>query len=302
MIMPDISTVEVRRVRISRRLVHFAIAIPALLLLICAAAFVFSAYVWDQAKANDTLRAENETLRARLAGLDFRLEEVDGVIERVKQFDTKLRTLTMISDPERHLAIGPVGGSEEPSREPGKEQASLRTDLLGQASRSLNLVQTRISEAESEAHTLEKRVQTLSAYLEDQQAILASTPSRAPARGFVSSTFGMRVDPFTGLPNLHAGIDFSANIGARVSATADGLVLFAAKDPAYGNIIKIDHGNGLVSHYAHLSKMNVKIGEKVKRGQLIGAVGNTGRSTGPHLHYEIRVNGVPQDPQRFLLD
>lgn len=270
---------------------------------ICLGAFVHGAYMWEQARENQFLRQENETLRARVERLDLRLEGIDQVIERVKQFDNKLRTITMVSDPERNLAIGPVGANESERRDPSLgPQSVLRRDLLGSAARSVELVQTRIAGTEDDAKTTEKSVSVLSAYLEDQQALLSSTPSRAPARGFISSIFGMRIDPFTGLAQMHAGIDFSANVGARVSATADGLVIGAGTDGAYGKNIRLDHGHGLVTLYGHLSRVDVKVGEQVKRGQAIGAVGNTGRSTGPHLHYEVRINGIPQDPHRFLLE
>lgn len=300
MIMPDSSTLEVRRVRVSRRLVKAGGAFVIALALVSAGALVHAAYSWQQARENEALRKENDTLRSKVAGLDERLAEIDGIVDRVKQFDTKLRTLTMVSDPERHLAIGPVGGHDEVAA--ARVEPDLRSDLLGSATRSVELVRTRADGTAEILTDTEKSVSSLSAYLQDQKAILSSTPSRAPARGFISSTFGMRIDPFTGLPQLHAGIDFSANVGARVSATADGLVIFAANDPAYGLMVKLDHGAGLVTQYAHMSSLGVKVGDQVKRGQLIGAVGNTGRSTGPHLHYEVRINGVPVDPRRFLLD
>ena len=301
MIMPDTSTIEVRRVRVSRRLLLGGIVAASLVFLLCAAAFVHGVYMWEQAEQNSVLRSENESLRTRIASLDQKLEDIDAVVERVKQFDNKLRTITMVSDPERHLAMGPVGGSERDENAIGNNP-QLRADLLGSPTRSVELAEQRADAAHSLAAEVEKEAASLAAYLQNQEALLASVPSRAPARGYVSSLFGMRIDPFTGLPTLHAGIDYSANIGARVSCTADGVVIFAGPDGAYGKHVKVDHGNGIVSQYAHLSRLDVKVGDKVKRGQVVGAVGNTGRSTGPHLHYEIRVKGIPTDPRRFLLD
>jgi murein DD-endopeptidase MepM/ murein hydrolase activator NlpD len=301
MIMPDTSTIEVRRVRVSRRLITGGVVLASLFFLVCAAAFVNGLYMWEQARENTGLRSENESLRARISTLDQKLEDIDATVERVKQFDNKLREITMVSDPERHLAMGPVGGGEG-TRSTIGDNPQLRADLLGSPVRSAVLAEQRATAAKEFATDVANSVSSLAEYLTTQQSLLASVPSRAPARGYVSSLFGMRVDPFTGLPNLHAGIDYSANIGARVSATADGVVIHAGLDGSYGKSIKIDHGNGLVTSFAHLSKMDVKVGDKVKRGQVVGAVGNTGRSTGPHLHYEVRINGVPVDPQRFLLD
>jgi len=118
--------------------------------------------------------------------------------------------------------------------------------------------------------------------------------------GWYSSNFGYRIDPFSGQQSMHEGIDFPAEHGTAIVAAASGKVLAADWHPAYGKMIEIDHGNGLVSRYAHASTLVVKEGDLVVRGQRIANVGSTGRSTGPHLHFEVRLNGVPQNPARFL--
>ena len=116
----------------------------------------------------------------------------------------------------------------------------------------------------------------------------------------VESVFGRRVDPIARVGAMHEGIDFVADVGTKVLASAGGVVVLAEYHPEYGNIIEIDHGNDFSSRYAHMSRLDVKVGQVVKRGQAIGASGNTGRSTGPHLHFEVRFKGVAQDPARFL--
>ena len=118
--------------------------------------------------------------------------------------------------------------------------------------------------------------------------------------GWYSSNFGYRIDPFTGQQSMHEGIDFPADAGTPIVATASGKVIVADWHPAYGKMVEIDHGNGLVSRYAHTSMVFVKEGDLVMRGQRVATVGSTGRSTGPHLHFEVRLNGVPQNPARFL--
>ena len=126
-------------------------------------------------------------------------------------------------------------------------------------------------------------------------------PTLAPVEdGWFSSNFGWRIDPFTGQRAFHEGIDFPAESGTYIVAAATGKVVTAEFHPQYGKIIEIDHGNGLVSRYAHASTFLVKEGDLVIRGQRIATVGSTGRSTGPHLHFEVRLNGVPQNPARFL--
>lgn len=118
--------------------------------------------------------------------------------------------------------------------------------------------------------------------------------------GWFSSNFGYRIDPFTGMRTFHEGIDFPAQRGTTVTAAASGKVIFAGVHPGYGKMVDLDHGNGLVTRYAHASKLLVKEGDLVLRGQAIAKVGTSGRSTGPHLHYEVRLNGTPQNPARFF--
>jgi len=131
---------------------------------------------------------------------------------------------------------------------------------------------------------------------------LALVPYRKPVVGEVEFTsgFGVRVDPFLGRPAMHTGLDFRASTGDPVRATANGKVASSGWAGGYGRMVEVDHGNGLSTRYGHLSEINVKVGDVVKIGQVIGAVGSTGRSTGPHLHYETRIDGEAVDPQKFL--
>ena len=125
-------------------------------------------------------------------------------------------------------------------------------------------------------------------------------PSTTPVSGPVGSGFGFRTDPITGRGALHMGLDFPADVGTPIAAAAGGVVVNAETHAAYGQMVDIDHGNGLVTRYAHASKLLVKSGDLVRRGQTVAQVGNSGRSTGPHLHFEVLVDGVPQNPARFL--
>lgn len=125
-------------------------------------------------------------------------------------------------------------------------------------------------------------------------------PTQQPVSGNLGSSFGWRIDPFTGRSALHTGLDFQAQIGTPVQAAAGGVVVTQEYHSEYGNTVEIDHGQGLVTRYAHNARVLVKKGDLIKRGQKIAEVGNTGRSTGAHLHFEVLVSGVPQDPQKFL--
>ena len=139
-----------------------------------------------------------------------------------------------------------------------------------------------------ESRLLERRMQAL------------MVPNSRPVDVEVGSGFGFRTDPFTGRPALHTGLDFPAESGTAIHAAAGGVVRTVEWHPAYGHMVELDHGNGLVTRYAHTSKVFVKVGDLIKRGQIVAAIGTTGRSTGPHLHFEVLVEGVPQDPEKFL--
>jgi murein DD-endopeptidase MepM/ murein hydrolase activator NlpD len=128
----------------------------------------------------------------------------------------------------------------------------------------------------------------------------SATPSIWPVRGIVTAGFGQRMDPFTGEGVFHSGVDIAAPIGTPIRAAADGILFQAGPDANYGNEALIDHGYGLATKYGHLSSLSVVVGQEVRRGQIIGAVGITGRTTGPHLHYEVLVGGTPVNPVKYL--
>jgi len=131
---------------------------------------------------------------------------------------------------------------------------------------------------------------------------LSTIPVRKPVDGEIDlqSGFGVRIDPFLGAPAMHTGLDLHGETGDPVRATADGTVIAAGWNGGYGRVVEVDHHNGLSTRYAHLSSIDVRVGQSVKSGQIVGKVGSTGRSTGPHLHYETRLKGEAVDPQKFL--
>jgi murein DD-endopeptidase MepM/ murein hydrolase activator NlpD len=147
---------------------------------------------------------------------------------------------------------------------------------------------------------LESRLRLVETDVQRREALAAATPSIWPALGWLSASYGNRLDPFTGQPQFHGGIDISADKGRPVFATASGTVISASYNGDYGNIIVVDHGFGLTSRYAHLSRFRAKVGDRVERGQAIGEVGSTGRATGPHVHYEVLVNGKLINPLQLL--
>jgi murein DD-endopeptidase MepM/ murein hydrolase activator NlpD len=247
------------------------------------------------ASENRILRDENLTLRSQLKSVRERIEHIGSTLDRVERFDQKLRAMTLLSDPQRNLAMGPT---EPEARVPTTDTQF--TQLT--TTETPKLLMGRLDKLSAEATRQEQSLQELQAYFQDQKSLLASTPSVWPARGWVTSDFGQRVDPYTADRVMHSGLDIAAPHGKEVYAPSDGTVVFAGLEGGYGNVIVVDHGYGIKTRYGHLAKMLVKAGDRVKRGALIAAVGNTGRSTGPHLHYEVRVNGIPQNPRKFILE
>ena len=149
---------------------------------------------------------------------------------------------------------------------------------------------------------LEDRLQTVRTDVDKRNQLAAATPSIWPTHGWLSSSAGNRTDPFTGEKDFHPGLDISADKGDAVYATADGTIVNASAAGNYGNLVIIDHGYGIETRYGHLSAFKVKQGQSVKRGDLIGLVGSTGRATGAHLHYEVRANGRILNPLQLLLN
>lgn len=151
-------------------------------------------------------------------------------------------------------------------------------------------------------YALENRLHVVEVDVERHQALAAATPSIWPAKGWLSDGFGQRRDPFTGAPDYHPGLDISADKGDPVLATANGTVARAERSGAYGNMVLLEHGFGLSTRYAHLDRILVQPGDQVRRGDVVGLAGATGRATGPHVHYEVLVYGRHMNPLQFLID
>lgn len=235
---------------------------------------------------------EIEEKETRLVGILAELEVLREDINRIRQFDNQLKMLVG----EKTLA--------EESSVGGIESEDFKVDMLPLHRQELasRKILSYIRELKKDSQLEEIIQQDLIVYMNESTQKLACIPSIIPAQGFISSRFGYRTSPFTGSKQLHKGLDVAAPIGTKIIAPADGKVVFAQRDGAYGLSIEIDHGNGIITRYAHMSKFNVKRGDKIKRGDLIGLVGNTGRSTGAHLHYEVIVNGVHTNPMAYIVE
>jgi murein DD-endopeptidase MepM/ murein hydrolase activator NlpD len=223
--------------------------------------------------------------------------DLQNQLDRLKEFDVKLRVMTNLNPPpaDEEAGIGGTessvstrpdgrGGTEEPLAAPLSATEALMIDLQAEAARQ------------------EASFGDLTEALQGRMAQWASTPSIRPVRGWLASGFGKRLSPFTGTIVMHKGIDLATYHGTPIVSPADGRVESVGHDSGLGQLVVLDHGYGVRTLYGHLSKSYVRYGQRVKRGDVIAAVGSTGLSTGPHLHYEIRMNGQAVNPLRYILD
>lgn len=223
----------------------------------------------------------------------FMRANLDAMARRVGEMQARVTQLESLGD----RVLGMAGMAPTDSR-----KADGRGGVLVSAhSLSMEELQSTLDELERLTNQRVDLMTVLESRLFDQHIRKKMIPTHAPVTsGVVGSRFGWRVDPITGQSALHTGLDFPASVGTDILAAAGGVVVTQQFHPEYGNMIEIDHGNQLVTRYAHTSRTLVKQGDIVRRGQKIAEIGTTGRSTGPHLHFEVLVQGVFQDPQKFL--
>jgi murein DD-endopeptidase MepM/ murein hydrolase activator NlpD len=256
-------------------------------------------YQYQQIKADlpaiQALQSQNQRQEAQINAFARGLAGLKDQLTRVKEYNEKLKSMAHLAGKTgKAEAFLGVGGPEGAVTGQGVRLASTRREReIGNLQRELEQVA-----AEGESQLALQR--ELAKFLNERRSILAATPSMWPVRGWVTSGFGYRISPWSKQRQFHAGIDISTRLGTPIAAPADGVVTFADSEGAYGRMLVINHGYGLVTRYGHLNAFMVKVGQKVKRGQAIGQVGNSGRSTGSHLHYEILVSGVPANPRHYL--
>lgn len=247
------------------------------------AAIVLADQREEAAKAEERVQAHLNTMAVRLGELQAQMLRMENVGDRLAK--------TAGLKPQELQSL-------EPGKPPGRGGAE---SSLPARNLSLDEFSDLVASLKQQMDSRTDQLSVLEALLVHDSANRKFLPTLYPILdGWYSSNFGYRIDPFTGQQSMHEGIDFPADVGTTVVAAASGKVIYAEWHPAYGKMIEVDHGNGLVSRYAHTSSMLVKEGDLVVRGQRIATVGSTGRSTGPHLHFEVRLNGVPQNPARFL--
>jgi murein DD-endopeptidase MepM/ murein hydrolase activator NlpD len=282
-------TGAVRRLTVSRGLVAGIVGVFLILpgLMLAGSRGASKAELEGLQSANESLRIENESYRQATGELTVQIASLQEALTQLSedaQLDSATRAaIAGLPAVIRSRAMG--GGSAMRSATPPAATTTpegtfdVLRDVLGSIGTGLASVKSRV---------------------QNQQALVRATPKDWPIIGWLSSTWGMRRDPFTGKDDFHPGLDISANHGTPIKATADGMIESAGYHGNYGNAIVISHGFGIGTRFGHMSQFAVRPGEKVKRGQVIGYVGATGRATSSHLHYEILINGQPINPLRLL--
>jgi len=276
------------------------LALLSILLLISslsAAVWIARDYISIRAKVPELekLRQENAYQKKQFLHLARRIDSINQRLSELKEFDRRLKVMVNLETSEDSGGKEGIGGSDQTTMALLKTHKDNQKELIRSMHEAIDDLNAEIALGKKEKAELDQ-------FLENQKMLLASTPSIWPTRGWLSSGFGYRTSPFTGQREFHKGIDISTRMKAPIVAPANGIVTRIAWDHGYGRVLTLSHGHGVVTRYAHLSKVLVKKGQYVKRGETIALVGNTGRSTGPHLHYEVLLNGMPVNPLRYILN
>ncbi len=214
---------------------------------------------------------------------------------KLNDFESKIRIMANLEHKPDQASLFAIGGSMP-------EDLDANVPLKKDHDRLMREMHDHMGQVEQASSVQEDSFVTLLKSLESKRNLLASTPSLSPTKGWISSDFGYRVSPFTGRREFHRGLDIAAREGTPIIAPANGVVTYSGKKGLMGNMVSIDHGYGMLTRYGHLKKLLKKKGDRVKRGDVVALMGNTGRSTGPHVHYEVRLNGVPVNPMKYILD
>ena len=248
-----------------------------------------SSRAFDKLKLS-RLEKENRYLEAKLDELNSATSNLKVQMAELIDKEKKVRMvfgLPQVDAQIRELGVGGPMPSQQINMGPGTER--------------MNLTEFEVEKLLRQARFEKENFEQIYFSLSERKKILDHTPSIKPASGYLSCGFGVRIDPFTGRKQLHRGVDLAADIGTPVYVTADGVVSYVGRDVGLGKLVRINHLHNYTTVYAHLSRIAVKRGQQVKRGQIIGVVGNTGYSTGPHLHYEVHYQGRAQNPLRYFL-
>jgi murein DD-endopeptidase MepM/ murein hydrolase activator NlpD len=287
-IVPDASS-RLHKVRISARVMSVLTTVGFLSLFVALGlGFNYAKMAFRMADYNQ-LRAENTELRVEKKNLEVSTQKLGTKISALENLSAKITNLIESDTWNKrfaNLSLAGTGGTKV-------DYPTLDIVRASDLKANVENLKDRTSELESDLKLIEQ-------VAERRATMIRFTPTIWPLNGRIGSHYGRRLDPFTGVAETHRGLDIVGLYGSIVRAPADGVVIYSARKSDYGNLIIIEHGQGLTTRYGHLSRFGVRSGQKVAKGEIIGYVGTTGRSTGPHLHYEVRLNDRPVNPRNYL--
>jgi len=290
LILPD-ATSPARKFHLNPSIVTAVASVTAL------AVLAFAFFVYQYVTLNVRL-LEMKNLRQEVSNrhvLASKVGQLEGELSRLRDLDRQLRQV---------VGLEAKGGPE--SAQGGAETVSSQTALLEAVrkgtGRLADWVGRDLEALGQELSSRERSFRELKDLLEAKRALLAATPTIWPVRGRITAGYGYRISPFTGQRELHEGLDIAAPLGTPILATADGIVSFVGALGSFGNVVFLNHGHDLTTFYAHTGGAKVKEGQAVKRGQVVAYVGLSGRTTGPHVHYEVQVNGATVNPLKYIID
>ena len=281
------------------RKLHISTSVVGVLASVAAFVLIgFSFFVYEYVNLNVRL-LELKQLR-REAGehnvVAEKMRRLEGEISKVRELDQRVRVAIGLDKSEARPAILAQGGADVDIRNALQDAVGQRTGRL------MDWVVGDLTTLAQEIASREQSLRELQTHIDRQTAALAATPTILPVKGLVTAGYGYRKSPFTGKREFHEGMDIAALHGTPVVATADGIVRFAGPAGSYGNVVFLDHGHGFATAYGHNSRIRVHARQRVRRGEIIAYVGNTGRTTGPHVHYEVHVEGVASNPLKYAVD
>ena len=291
--------------QISWKQIRAAIAAGGLILALLAGFFVDYLFAFSPYYNVEKYKSENQHLRTQLSTLQFKMKQIVTRLQQMEDFSKKIKFLAGLEQDQdlesSLLAVGPLTATRNPVAVPLPATNFKNQNSQAAFPHSPAAFVVYMDQWNHKSKMTHQGINLLMEQLYEKKDIFHSTPSIQPASGWISSTFGYRKYPFNGEVSMHEGIDIATLPGTPVYAPGDGTVIFAGYKTGYGKLIIIDHGYQLSSLYGHLSDIMVSKWQKVKRKDVIASTGNTGYSSGPHLHYEVRINNVPVDPAKYML-
>ncbi len=294
LIVPD-NTSNVKQVKLSRAF----IGLMTCFILIGLAGFslILRDYfvLKGTAPSRQALTRQVTNQRAQIQTFAVKLRALNSEMMALHDFEKKIRVIANVERPADQDAVFGIGGEMVRDLEDMPPLNESHTEII-------RAMHAQLEQLGEESVIQKQAFEELQSSLQNQRSLLACTPAIRPTTGWLSSGFGYRTSPFTGLREFHRGVDIATRQGTPVIAPADGVVTFVGKKGGLGKMVCIDHGYGKITRYGHLKTFLVQKGTNVKRGDKIGLVGNTGRSTAPHLHYEVYLNGIPVNPVKYILN